>query len=432
MRHLTSFTHLFILASALALSSNALAEPIEENDSTLLPEGRQKKSLLKFVTDAFTGMDSAYCVKSSTTYGVELMDRLSQEYVDFTSPDGHRFKTSSRLSNRLGPYFGYKGIYVGATFDLFMDKTKKRSELTVFLNTQPLSIELIRRRTGGDFRLDKYLFNNGEYVNDMTSLVADKNIGDCITNKQTGVNINYFLNHRKYSNPAGFTRGVIQKRSAGSVILGGGFTRQEMNFVFFDDNDVQELVEFAKDLEFPGPNYGTQFLNHLITNLEEDATAQVLVPTMLTRSPALMTIDDAHIQVGYAYNWVITPKLLLAVQATMAPGYKWLKYKTDGTVAYSVVKKDGDMHGLDETLIPLLDKYGVDYDPENVINNYSPSVNRIHAFDINYIGRAALTYRHKRWRFGSCAQFNSYNFKHNGYSLRNHYWDARFYVGYGF
>lgn len=431
MTHKISMFRLLVLAAAVLVASYAEAEEVADSTAQLQEQPVAKKSFFKKVKDTFVGMDTAYCAKAAGNFGIELMDKMQQERVDFSSPDGHRFSTSSRFSNRVGPYIGYKGFYAGATFDLFMSKAKNRSEITINLNSQLCNVELIRRRTGGDFRINEFKMHRGVDVYDMTSLLTDRNIGDYFTNKLTGVNVNFFTNHRRYSNPAGFTRCTIQKRSAGSWIIGAGYTRQKMHFVFFDDNDVNDFIDMGKEYVGKEP-YGTEFIKYLMDR-QDDEDHYNYLGLLFTRSPSHMTVDDLHLHVGYAYNWTITRRLLLAVQGIVAPSAKWIQCRSDGTVAYTTLKRENTLHELDDVLAPFLKDRNIPFDPDNIMeSNYSPFTYKSHALDLNYIGRISLNYRVGSWRIGTRAQYNAYNYKHSEYKLRNHYWDARFYVGFSF
>lgn len=432
MKYRISMFRLLSLAAAMLMVSYVEAEVEADSIAEVETQPVAKKSFFKKVRDTFVGMDTAYCEKSANKFGIELMDKMQQERVDFSSPDGHRFSTSSRFSNRVGPYFGYKGFYAGATFDLFMSKAKDRSEITINLNSQLCNVELIRRRTGGDFRINEFKMHRGTDVYDMTSALLDRNIGDYFTNKLTGINVNFFTNHRRYSNPAGFSRSTIQKRSAGSWILGAGYTQQKMHFVFFEDEDVNDFIDISKEYVDKQP-YGTEFIKYLMTMQDPDEDATNYLCLLFTRSPSHMTVDDLHLHVGYAYNWAITPRLLLAAQAILAPSAKWIECRSDGTVAYSTMKRENTLHELDDVLGPYLKDRNVAFDPNNIMeSNYSPFTYKSHALDLNYIGRISLNYRVGRWRIGTRAQYNAYNYKHEEYKLRNHYWEARFYVGLGF
>lgn len=414
-------------------SISIFANPPLEADSI----GQNQKTYtnpIKWIIKNWTAKDSAYCRPSPYSGGIELQDRMSQEYITFES-EGYSFVTSSKVANRIGPYFGYGGVFAGSTFNVFAKKAPNRSELTANVNSQLFNIELTYRRTGGDFRMDKFTIDTGDnHPVDITSGMglAGSDIGEYFSNNLTGVSINYFFNHKRYSNPAGFTRGAVQVRSAGSFSLGARFAHQKMRFDFYDDNDVTTFLDLAENLyESPGPQYGTNLIA-LLGGVEDNEAAQI-TSMIFTRSPSQMKVNDLSLQTGYAYNWVIIPNLLFSTHAIVAPGMKWLNYYSRGTMAYDICSLEGTLHAFDEPLSQALQKRHIAFDPDHILEDYFGPVSRQDlVFDVNFYTRASITYRHGNWRIGSRFLYSAYSCKSSNSTLRDRYWDLRFIIGYDF
>lgn len=426
-------TRIAIFYALFISSLSIFANPQFEADSI----GQNQKTYtnpIKWFIKNWAAKDSAYCRPSPYSGGIELQDRMSQEYITFES-EGCSFVTSSKVANRIGPYFGYGGAFAGSTFNVFAKKAPNRSELTAYVNSQLFNIELTYRRTGGDFSMDKFTIDTGNnHIVDMTNELdlSDNRIGDFFSNNLTGISINYFFNHKRYSNPAGFTRGTVQMRSAGSFSLGARFAHQKMHFDFYDDNDITTLLDVAENVyECPGPSYGTNFLAML--GSEEDVQATYFTTLAFTRSPSQMKVNDLSIQTGYAYNWVIVPNLLFSAHAIVAPGMKWLNYYSRGTIAYDICSSEGTMHAFDEPLSQSLQERHIDFDPDHILEgNFGPVARQDLVLDVNFYGRASITYRHGNWRIGSRFLYSAYSCKSGDTLLRDRYWDVRFVVGFDF
>lgn len=423
-------TLLLMLTATLGISSQAQEIATDTEVETTLHETKQQSPAKKFL-NFFTAKNPDYCENSHFKGGIELQDKMQQEYVHFSN-EGHRFKTSSGLSNRVGPYFGYQGIYAGTTFDLFAKKDIRRTETAFYANTQLFSAEFLWRRTGGDFSVDEFKMDYGDNTIDMTPKLDDRGIGDDFRNNLTGVNLSFYLNPRKYSNPAGFSRGTIQKRSVGSPVLGLGYSHQKMVFDFYDDGDVDDFINMGKDgFGFDGPDYGTQVIEFLLNSDDDDA--QELAALTFLRAASEMKVDDYHLQMGYAYNWVITPRLLFAIQATVDPGIKHLSLKSRGTLANDISLREGTSDYMGSVIKPILDKHKIPYDPTNIMGgNYGSYRDHQTAFDINYNLKASLTYRWNRWRLSSRFLYSAYQYKKHAVTLTDHFWTLRFYVGWNF
>lgn len=448
---------LFIIT--IMVSSNASGKNNKDN-----PQKPKKTFVermpkpIRWIINNWSAKDSTYCIDNLYNWTAQVQDNLSREYLNYRSPESHEIHMASGLSNKIGPYFGYRWLILGATWDLFTKHTKRRNEFTLNINSQLFNIDLIRRRTGGDYKIQKFRIFMGDEKVDLIDYIDDRDMGQWITYDVTGADISMFTNHKKFSNPAGYSNGAIQLRSAGSPIIGIGYTNQHMKFTFFDGEEIADVLPYTKDFftrhkaDFPGvlekitsnataltelykvSAYGSPTLSE-----EENGYIQTLASYSLTRVPHKININDLHIQLGYAYNFVLSPHLLLSASAIAMPAVKFINTTTPGTIAYQAIKMDPNPDEGYKIMGDALQNYfesigkGDLLDPNNPMKvNYGPQEISQTRLGIDTKLRAAITYTRDHWIMGAKGQWNE-NF-HNTDQLRfdNTYWNASIYVGYCF
>lgn len=413
--------------------------PATEERLTL---GQRLLKPIKWIGSNWSAYDPAYSIPSFYDWAVQLQNTSTFEWLHMESPEGMDINMRSKVSHRLGPYFGYRFLFYGLTVDLSSLGTsqKRKDEFTLSINSNLLNADIIRRRTGGDFRINRLMFNSDQYGSiDMQDVADNYDLGDYIKNSITGVNINVFTNHRKYSNPAAFSNGAIQLRSVGSPIVGLGYTHQKV------ESDVSDIFasyaaelmvdeqgnlvvprEVLEDLDALWEQSETAYYNkvaELLDNgwqyLKGNNRVQQVARTFLTNHiPTVTTIDDWHLQLGYAYNLVFSRRLLLGMSAIASPGLKRVRASNVGSVSYSMADHFSRLIKKHENRDVPADYFRYSYDDTHV--------------DVNLFARASLTYNHNRWRAGLNASFSNYFYKDNGMRVSNGYGNVTAYVGYCF
>ena len=117
-----------------------------------------------------------------------------------------------------------------------------------------------------------------------------------LTSTIKGFNVYYIFNHRRFSYPAAFSQSTIQRRSAGSPLLGIGYTQHSL--------DV---------------NWGE--LNKVISNrLGSLVPANPIDSTLMFSEVKYI---DVSISGGYAYNWVFARNWVLAGDGIGRFGVVW-------------------------------------------------------------------------------------------------------------
>ena len=400
---------------------------------------------VKWIIKNWSASDPRYCVPSFYNWAAQLQNTTSFEWVNLNTPEGMQLNMRSRVSNRLGPYFGWRWIFLGTTIDLSSigRPASRKSEFTLSINSHLFNIDLIRRRTGGDFMISKLTYTDPDLgLMDFKDLFqeAEVNMGDYIKNSLTGVNINYFINHKKYSNPAAFTNGAIQLRSQGTPIVGIGYTRQkvecDMSMLFtslgaafledgngnslLSDAEWDRLAQLSEDNPTAFHNEFASYLRQGWANLNRYSIGEgnFVKSVLANQIPTETVIDDWHLQLGYAYNLAFSRRVLLGLSASVSPSLKYVRWNNENSLAYEFANE----------LSALCREYdNRDYKPIDF--QYHRSDTR---FTLNTFLRASLTFNFNRWRAGVTASFSNYFYNYGGLKVNNTFGNVDTYVGYCF
>ena len=201
-----------------------------------------------------------------------------------------RLHMISEIYSDIGASIGFMAVNVGHTFnanDLFGNPVASRKNWDYSFTSALFAASINYTSTDGGVRITKFGdFNLQGHSFDFNS----------VKQETTSANMYYFFNHRKYSQAAAYCYSKYQLKSAGSLIVGLNFNKQNI------------------DLDF-----------------------SALPSDMLTYLPGkhdryTFHYKDYNIICGYAYNWVLHPRRWL-VNATVLPaiGYRHTyENSTDG------------------------------------------------------------------------------------------------------
>ncbi len=248
----------------------------------------KKENVFKRFIRAFNAMDTTYITPNRYNWAFMLQNTNSFEGYSLHSHDlAQKLTFSPKPSVKIGPYLGWRWIFLGYTFDvssLGKGQQSKKTEFELSLYSSMLGCDLIYRRTGDDFRLRK-VKGVGEEAKELEGTTCHG-----INVKVTGINTYYIFNHKRFSYPAAFAQSTVQKKSCGSWKVGLSFTQHELEFNY--NNLPDKLIQNS---EHP-----------LSTNFNINQ----------------LKYTDISISCGYAYNWVFKKNWLLCVSLTPALGYK--------------------------------------------------------------------------------------------------------------
>ncbi len=434
---------------------------------------------VKWFLDNWSAYDPSYSTPSFYMWVGQFQNTFTNEWFGIKTDKSMEVNMRSKLSSRIGPQIGYSFLMYGYTIDLNALKgTKRKNEFTLSINSNLLNVDLIRRRTGGDFHTIKALTrevdpsatDHKQY--DLTKRINyyESLIDDVIDYDVTGININYFTNHRKYSNPAAFSNGAIQLRSVGSPIIGFGYTRQKISTdlndaivnstinsitskipenqrnllleeaskmngrTFKDVDDYSSYLTSLYDLDKTDLYrqnfkriYNNPYLQpYIFGKLKYDSQGKIIgkedlgeMNAICNSMPSITTINDWHLQLGYAYNLVFSRRLLLGMSVITSPGIKRVHYDNRWSLA-NLTRNE-----ISEAINSYFQ--GNHSKPEDFIIDHKQT-----NFGTNIHARLSLTYNHNRWRTGVNANANAFFFKSNALSVNNTYGSANVYVGYCF
>ena len=396
------FWFIATLTCFMACAANAVAEPVDsiltvapdsievkrglnlpsineiksiQKDKSL-NSGQKMKAFGNFIVrviDAFDEIDSSYVERIPYTYTAMLQATTNLEFYSLRSSEtDERITFAQRPDLRFGPYFGWRWLFLGTTFDISPWNRKKSSssrfEFSIY--TSMIGIDLIYRKTGSDF-----------YISSISGLGDDaqKVKGtDCdyIRTDIKGVNLYYVLNHKRFSLPAVFSQSTLQRRSAGSLLFGASVTGHNIKF------DYQALP------------------SELLEETENDHIFKAL-----ERAKYI----DYSLSCGYAYNWVPARNWCVGVSVTPAIGYKHFTTET-ALLTDSIAPA---------TTSPFLSKM-------DEILSRRGNVN------IDVTGRLGVIYNNGKWFMGAFGVIHNYNYRRGSIRFSNTFGTANLCVGFFF
>lgn len=264
--------------------------PIEQLADTVVAEPEQPKKklgLIRRIIRGFDRLDERYIEPQHYVFAAML--QTTYNYERYSLSGGNQSITMKPDRNlRIGPYAGWKWVFLGYTFELGnLNFGGGRREFDFSMYSSQIGIDLFYRRTGQDYKLKQVNFGNA----DMSELEDQPFNG--IEVGITGANIYYIFNHGRFSYPAAFSQSTIQKISCGSWLAGVGYTRHSLDF---DSDQLQDLID---------------------SKLGKNA---ILVDSGLRVDE--VRYYDLSISGGYAYNWVFAKNWLFGSSLQMALGYK--------------------------------------------------------------------------------------------------------------
>lgn len=327
------------------------------------------------VIDAFDTIDTSYVERIGYNFTAMLQATQNFEFYTIGTRDyAESVSFAQHPDLRIGPYFGWRWLFLGYTFDVTnlgnrAVKTGQKFEFSIY--TSMLDIDLIYRKTGSDFYLRKI---NG--LGDQARAFEDE---DChfIDANVIGASIYYNINHRRFSSPAVFSQSTIQRRSAGSWQVGLSITHHDIHYNY----DALPSELFA---ESSSPN---QY-----------------------RSLERLKYTDYSLTGGYAYNWAISRGWCLGMSVTPAIGYKRTSAKT------VVLEEEEPVETYDSRFRNKLDE----------IFRRDGNVN----FDIT--SRLGLIYNTGRWFVGAFGVIHNYNYHRVGLRFSNTFGNGNVCVGFYF
>lgn len=296
----------FILLMLLAMLPFAETMALCTADSVQTDSGmpkRQKpfKERLAAYFDKITYIDTSYIEPQHYNYTVMLQNTNTFDVYRITNKAGQEIVLSPEFNYKIGPYFGYRWLFLGYTLDVkhlhLKRQNHQRQDYDLSFYTSMVGIDLHYRRTGDDYKIRS--MNLGDDID--TQNIKGTDFGG-LTSIVKGFNLYYVFNHKKFSFPAAYSQTNTQRRSAGTAIAGISYSRHTLN------------IDWAA-------------LDNLISNKLPEANKTILRDSTIAGGKVRYT--DFSFSGGYAYNWVFARNCLLSAVLSAALAYN----RTKGTAS---------------------------------------------------------------------------------------------------
>lgn len=295
---------LFCLSACCGVPAAPVCQPDSNSTGTVVPaeapsapEKKKKRGniFVRFFKN-FNDYDTTYIEPQHYNFAamVQNTNTFQSYHLSARDESGHRQSLSMRPapSLKVGPYFGWRWIFLGYTFDVaHLGNPAKQSEFNLSLYSAMLGLDLLYVKNSGNFKLGNTHGFEGIGKHDFKGYAFDG-----LDTYTASASAYYVFNHRRFSYPAAFSQSTVQRKSCGSWLLGARYDRQHMEF------DYTQL---------PAGLIGSPGHELIMDELKWNK------------------IDYRAFSVcgGYAYNWVFAPGWLLGISAMPAIGFKVAKGK---------------------------------------------------------------------------------------------------------
>ncbi len=321
-------------------------------------------ALYQFVKE-FSRVDTNYVEPQHYSFTVMLQNTNTYEAYYLANKAKQSIMFSPKPSVKLGPYVGWRWVFLGYTVDLtHLGSDDKKQDLNLSLYSNQIGLDLFYRKSGNDYTITR--LNLGDDID--TRAIKGASF-DGLHSSITGGNLYYIFNHRKFSYPAAYSQSTVQRRTAGSPMLGIGYTRHSLEV---DWEKLGELVE-----QRLGSAYG-----------------ETSIDSSLKFSKVKYT--DYSISGGYGINWVFA--------------YNWLfNASLMGSLSYKRSTSDVQQQSKD---------FFRDFDFKNI--------------NLDGVLRLGLVWNNTRWYAGGSAVFHAYNYRKEQFRTNNIFGSVNIYFGYNF
>lgn len=238
----------------------------------------------------FSAIDTNYIEPQHYNWSLMLQSTFNYD-VYWLRSGSQSLMLSPDVVMRIGPYFGWRWIFLGTTFELknigFNSDNELKKEFTFSIYSSQIGVDLFYRRTGNDYKIREATFSSGDVTSYLEGVdFPGLNVGI------TGANVYYIFNHNRFSYPAAYAQSTCQKVSCGSWIAGIGYTHQTLEL---DHEMLKEVVD-------------------------ENTPEEVKIDSGLMFDR--IKYFDLNFSVGYTYNWVFAKNWLFNGSGSMALAYK--------------------------------------------------------------------------------------------------------------
>lgn len=335
----------------------------------------------------FSNINEQYIEPQHYNYTVMLQNTNTYEVYTLYGEEGQRISFAPDPSWRLGPYLGWRWVFLGYTIDLkhinMKSNHSSKKEFNLSLYSSLLGVDLFWRQTGNDYHIQR--MDLGTEVN--TDALRKVSF-DGFKGSIKGLNLYYIFNHRKFSYPAAYSQSTKQKLSAGSWMVGLGYTQHQLEV---DWDKLSNIVD--ERLNQKSRNQQNQEAR---TQLHQEGEIQTEAKIDSSLMFSKVRYSDYSATVGYGYNWVFAKNWLF--NASLSVG-----------LAYNHSRSDD----------PEQDKFN--------LKNFN-----FKNFNIDGVGRFGVVWNNDKWYAGISSVIHSYNYHKDHFSTNNSFGSLNIYVGVNF
>ena len=335
----------------------------------------------------FSNIDEQYIEPQHYNYTVMLQNTNTYEVYTLYGEEGQRISFAPDPSWRLGPYLGWRWVFLGYTVDLkhinMKSNHSSKKEFNLSLYSSLLGVDLFWRQTGNDYHIQRMSLGD-----DVNTDALRKVSFDGFKGSIKGLNLYYIFNHRKFSYPAAYSQSTKQKLSAGSWMVGLGYTQHQLEV---DWDKLSNIVD--ERLNQKSRNQQNQEAR---TQLNQEGEIQTKAKIDSSLMFSKVRYSDYSATVGYGYNWVFAKNWLF--NASLSVG-----------LAYNHSRSDD----------PEQDKFN--------LKNFN-----FKNFNIDGVGRFGVVWNNDKWYAGISSVIHSYNYHKDHFSTNNSFGSLNIYVGVNF
>lgn len=359
----------YLLLLCSPLQANGIAEknlPLQTDSCTeKINFWKQLKQKSFKLLKSFSDVDTNYIEPQHYKFTVMLQNTNTFERYRLKNTDKQSITLAPSPSIKVGPYMGYEWIFLGYTVDLNnFNNNKERTEIDLSLYTSRLGIDLFYRKTGNNYHIKNIFIDNHINTKPLEGMPF-KGFNSSIK----GFNLYFIFNHKRFSYPAAFSQSTVQRKSAGSPLMGIGYTQHRMHIDLIELNQLVSTTLYPNSQ--PTPSY------------------------LATLSFGNYQYTDFAISGGYGYNWVFAHNWLFASSLSLAIGYK---------------RSDSNIQRIKNT--------SVAYHVSNI--------------DLDAIGRFALVWNNTKWYAGASTIFHNYRYHQNQLTSNTLFGNFNIYIGINF
>ena len=204
-----------------------------------------KKGWLSRLIDSFSEIDTNYVEPQHYNWALMLQSINTYDYYRISTPgdDGQSISFAPTIGVRMGPYFGWRWIFLGYTIDLrnihFFSGARKL-EIDGSIYSSRFGADIFYRRSVDDYKIRRVYLGR-----DIDTEALEGQEFNGLNVSITGVNFYYIFNHKRFSYPAAFAQSTCQKISCGSWMVGLGYLKNDIEF---DHKRLEALAQEKLDM----------------------------------------------------------------------------------------------------------------------------------------------------------------------------------------